>query len=97
VSELAGSLGLHLRLLSDLLIAIWLATTALTLVRLSGWRALGVAQLAVSVLTIVVVVAKPFDWLDLEPSLGFVLALVYLWMGVALLLYRRRAGDSTFV
>jgi len=86
---------LHLRLLSDLLIAIWLATTALTLVHLRGWRALGVAQLAVSLLTIVVVVAKPFDWLDLEPSLGFVLALVYLWMGVALLLYRRRAGGST--
>ena len=91
VSELAGSLGLHLRLLSDLLIAVWLATTALTLVRLSGWRALGVAQLAVSALTLVVVVAKPFDWLDLEPSLGFVLALVYLWMGIALLLYRRRS------
>jgi len=89
-SELAGSLGLHLRLLSDLLIAIWLATTALTLIHRPGWRALSVAQLAVSALTLVVVVAKPFDWLDLEPSLGFVLALVYLWLGRALLLYRRR-------
>jgi hypothetical protein len=92
MSELAGSLGLHLRLLSDLLIAIWLTTTALTLVRLPGWRALAVAQLAVSLLTIVVVVAKPFDWLDLEPSLGFVLALVYLWIGVALLLHVRRSA-----
>ena len=95
VSELAGSLGLHLRLLSDLLIAIWLTTTALTLVRRPGWRALAVAQFAVSLLTLVVVVAKPFDWLDLEPSLGFVLALVYLWIGVALLSYRRRAGGSS--
>ena len=28
---------------------------------------------------------KPFDWLDLEPTLGFVLALVYLAIGVKLL------------
>jgi hypothetical protein len=88
-SELAGSFGLHLRLLSDLLIAIWLTVTALTLVRISGWRALAAAQLVVSALTLVVVVAKPFDWLDLEPVLGFALALVYLWLGVALLRARR--------
>jgi hypothetical protein len=85
LSELAGSLGLHLRLLSYLLLAIWLATTGLALLKTTGWRALSVAQLAVSALTVVVVVAKPFDWLDLEPSLGFVFALVYLWIGVALL------------
>ena len=84
-SELAGSLGLHLRLLSDLLVVVWLGITGLTLVRMPGWKALGVAQLAATALTLVVVVAKPFDWLDLEPSLGFVLALVYLWIGVALL------------
>lgn len=90
-SELAGSLGLHLRLLSDLLVVIWLGITGLTLVRMAGWKALGVAQLVVSALTLVVVVAKPFDWLDLEPSLGFFLALVYLWIGVALLLVSRRA------
>jgi hypothetical protein len=40
---------------------------------------------AVSALVVVVYVGKPFDWLDLEPTLGFVLALVYLWMGIALL------------
>ena len=91
MSELAGSLGLHLRLLSDLLIAVWLATTALVLVRTAGWRAVSVAQLAVSVLILVVVVAKPFDWLDLEPSLGFTLALVYLWLGVLLLKVPRRS------
>ncbi|MEO8336223.1 MAG: hypothetical protein ABI664_14690 [bacterium] len=85
ISELAGSLGLHLRLLSYLLLAVWLATSAFTLVRTPGWRALSIAMLAVSALTVVVVVAKPFDWLDLEPSLGFVFAIVYLWMGVALL------------
>lgn len=85
VSELAGSLGLHLRLLSYLLLAVWLATTGVTLLNTTGWRALAVAQLAVAALTVVVVVAKPFDWLDLEPSLGFVFALVYLWIGVALL------------
>jgi hypothetical protein len=84
-SELAGGLGLQLRLLSDLLMAIWLGTTGLTLVRTIGWRALGAAQLAVSALVVVVYVGKPFDWLDLEPTLGFVLALVYLWMGVQLL------------
>jgi hypothetical protein len=96
MSELAGSLGLHLRLLSDLLVAVWLATTGVTFVRVAGWRALGATQLAVSALVLVVVVAKPFDWLDLEPSLGFVLALVYLWIGVALLRVRsaRREGIS---
>lgn len=85
MSELAGSLGLHLRLLSDLLVAVWLTITALTLIRVDGWRALSCAQLAVSLLIVVVVAAKPFDWLDLEPSLGFALALVYLWIGAALL------------
>ena len=85
ISELAGSLGLHLRLLSYLLLAVWLSATARTLLGKPGWRALAVAQLAVSALTVVVVVAKPFDWLDLEPSLGFVFALVYLWTGVALM------------
>jgi hypothetical protein len=87
-SELAGGLGLQLRLLSDLLMAVWLGTTGLTLVRIPRWRALGAAQLAVSALVVVVYVGKPFDWLDLEPTLGFVLALVYLWMGVWML--RRR-------
>jgi hypothetical protein len=89
-SELAGSLGLHLRLLSDLLVVVWLGLTGLTLARTPGWKALGVAQLAATALTLVVVVAKPFDWLDLEPSLGFVLALVYLWIGVALLSAAKR-------
>jgi hypothetical protein len=88
MSELAGGLGLQLRLLSDLLVAVWLVITGLTLVRMTNWRVLGGAQLAASALVIVVVVAKPFDWLDLEPSLGFVLALVYLWMGIALLRVR---------
>jgi hypothetical protein len=72
-------------MLSDLLVAVWLTVTGLTLVRTTGWRALGAAQLAVSALVLVVFVGKPFDWLDLEPSLGFVLALVYLWMGIQLL------------
>jgi hypothetical protein len=84
-SELAGGLGLQLRLLSDLLMAVWLGTTGLTLVRLPSWRALGAVQLAVSALVVVVYVGKPFDWLDLEPTLGFVLALAYLWIGVQLL------------
>jgi hypothetical protein len=83
-SELAGGLALQLRLLSDLLVAVWLTVTGLTLARTIGWRALGVFQLAVSALVVVVFVGKPFDWLDLEPSLGFVLALVYLWMGIQL-------------
>jgi hypothetical protein len=93
-SELAGGLGLQLRLLSDLLMAVWLGTTGLTLVRLPSWRALGAVQLAVSALVVVVYVGKPFDWLDLEPTLGFVLALVYLWIGVQLLRTRvsRRVG-----
>lgn len=87
-SEIAGGLGLQLRLVSDLLMAVWLGTTGLTLLRTPSWRALGAVQLAVSALVVVVYVGKPFDWLDLEPTLGFVLALVYLWMGVQLL--RRR-------
>ena len=85
MSEMAGGLGLHLRLLSYLLCAVWLTITGLTFVQKPAWRALGVAQLAVSLLAVVVVIAKPFDWLDLEPSLGFVFALVYLWIGFALL------------
>jgi len=85
LSELAGGLGLQLRLLSDLLIAVWLGTTGLALSRLPSWRPLGLVQLGVSALVVVVYVGKPFDWLDLEPTLGFVLALVYLWMGVQLL------------
>jgi hypothetical protein len=94
ISELAGSLGLHLRLLSYLLLAVWLATTGMVLLHTVGWRALAVAQLAVAALTLVVVVAKPFDWLDLEPSLGFVFALVYLWIGVALLRTTRRTNEQ---
>jgi hypothetical protein len=89
-SELAGGFALQLRLLSDLLMALWVGTLALTLVRTPGWRALGVAQLAVAALVLVVYVGKPFDWLDLEPTLGFVLALLYLWTGIQLL--RHHAG-----
>ena len=85
ISELAGSFALHLRLLSYLLLSLWLTITGIALRRTPGWRALSIAQFAVSALTLVVLIAKPFDWLDLEPSLGFVFALVYLWMGVALL------------
>jgi hypothetical protein len=88
-SELAGGLGLQLRLLSDLLMAVWLGTTGLTLARMPRWRALGAVQLAVSALVVVVYVGKPFDWLDLEPTLGLVLALVYLWIGVMLLRVKR--------
>ena len=88
-SELAGGMGLQLRLLSDVLVALWLSTTGLTLLRTTGWRALGAVQLAVSALVLVVYVGKPFDWLDLEPTLGFVLALVYLWIGIQLLRKRR--------
>jgi hypothetical protein len=93
-SELAGGLGLQLRLLSDLLMAVWLGTTGLTLARTIGWRALGVVQLAVSALVVVVYVGKPFDWLDLEPTLGFVLALVYLWMGIGMVRVRRVVGGE---
>ena len=88
-SELAGGLGLQLRLLSDLLMAVWLGTTGLVLARMPRWRALGAVQLAVSALVVVVYVGKPFDWLDLEPTLGFVLALIYLGIGVKLLRFRR--------
>jgi hypothetical protein len=87
-SELAGGFALQLRLLSDLLMALWVGTLALTLVRTPGWRALGAAQLAVAALVLVVYVGKPFDWLDLEPTLGFVLALLYLWTGIQLLRHR---------
>jgi hypothetical protein len=84
-SEIAGGLGLQLRLISDVLVAVWLTTTGLTLVRTTGWRALGAAQLVVSALVLIVYIGKPFDWVDLEPTLGFVLALVYLWIGIQLL------------
>ena len=77
-----------------LLVVVWLGISGLTLMRMPDWRALGIAQVAVTVLTLVVVVAKPFDWLDLEPSLGFALALVYLWIGVALVRAARRATTA---
>jgi hypothetical protein len=93
-SELAGGFALQVRLLSDLLMAVWLCTTGLTLVKLAGWRALGVVQLFVSALVVVVYVGKPFDWLDLEPTLGFVLALVYLWMGLQLVREARRSART---
>jgi len=64
-SELAGGLGLQRRLISDVLVALWLTTTGLTLVRTPGWRALGAVQLAVSLLVVIVYIGKPFDWLDL--------------------------------
>jgi len=92
--ELAGAFGLQLRLLSDLLIAVWLGTTGLVLARTLGWRALGAAQLVVSALVVVVYVGKPFDWFDLEPTMGFVLALVYLWMGVRMLGVRGSGGPA---
>ena len=85
LSELAGSLGLHLRLVSDLLVAVWLGVTGALLARRSGWRALGRTQLAVAAVTLGVVIAKPFDWIDGEPFLGLLLAIVYLWLGVRLL------------
>ena len=88
LSELAGALGLQLRLLSDLLIAVWLGTMGRTFVKTPHWRALGAAQLIVSALVVVVYVGKPFDWFDLEPTLGFVLAMVYLWIGMRLLRVR---------
>ena len=91
-SELAGGFALQLRLISDVLVALWLTTTGLTLVRTTGWRALGAVQLAVSVLVLIVYIGKPFDWVDLEPTLGFVLALVYLWIGIQLLRRRRVSG-----
>lgn len=93
-SALAGSFGLHLRLLSDLLLAIWLLVTALTLIHVAGWRALAVFQIGVAALTLIVVVAKPFDALDLEPVLGFALALAYLWIGVALLRFPRSRATT---
>lgn len=96
LSELAGNFGLQLRLLSDLLIAVWLATTGLTLARTPSWRALGAVQLMVSAMVVVVYVGKPFDWYDLEPTLGFLLALVYLWIGMQLLRVRsRRTATAT--
>ena len=85
LSELAGSLGLHLRLLSDLLVAVWLGTTGALLAGMPEWRALGRTQLAIAAVTLIVVIAKPFDWIDGEPFLGLLLAIVYLWLGVRLL------------
>jgi hypothetical protein len=95
MSELAGSLGLQLRLLSDLLVVVWLGVSGFTLSQTTGWKALGFTQLIVTGLGLIVIVAKPFDWLDLEPSLGFVLALTYLWIGVELLRASRRAAVVT--
>lgn len=85
LSELMGSLGLHLRLLSDLLIALWLGLTGVALVRHAARPMLGRAQVAVAALTIVVVIAKALYWADWEPFIGPVLALMYLGLGVSLL------------
>jgi len=47
-SELAGGLGLQLRLLSDLLMAVWLATTGLTCTRHAPVTVRGADAIAVS-------------------------------------------------
>ena len=93
LSDLMGSLGLYLRLLSEGLIGIWLGLTGLVLLRHAGWPRLGRVQIGVAAVTLVVALAKALYLADWEPFLGLWLAVAYLVLGVALLRARTAAPD----
>lgn len=86
LSELAGALGLHLRLFAYLLLALWIGASASVLpggTAQSGWRNWLLCMAATFVLTSAA--AKLLGLFDLEPVLGAVLALAYFVLGFRLL------------
>ncbi len=93
LSDLVGSLQLYVRMFSDLLFAIWFAMAGLALLRQPGpWRFLGTVLIGLATAVLLVVGGKPLNLLDLEPFLGLLLAVAYLWIGGTLL---RDSGRSS--
>jgi hypothetical protein len=92
LSELMGSVGLHLRLASGLLIGLWLGLAGIAVRGLAGWRPLAIALMVVAAFTLYVAAAKVTGVLDLEPVLGLVLALTHICLGFQLL--RTLAGPG---
>jgi hypothetical protein len=86
LSELFGSLQLYLRMFSDVLVALWLLGTGLAwMQRPVRWRARGGALVVLSATIAVVVASKSVGLFDLEPYLGLLTAVAYLWIGIVLL------------
>jgi hypothetical protein len=86
LSELFGEIGLYLRLISDVFLAAWLGLNGIIILRRIGlkswlgWFCVGLADFIVFV-----AVAKVLALFDLEPLLGLMLAIAYLWLGLWLL------------
>ncbi len=95
LSDLVGSLQLYVRMFSDLLFAIWFTMAGLALLRQPGpWRFLGTVLIGLATVILLVVGGKPLNLLDLEPFLGLLLAVAYLWIGVTLLGDARRSSPG---
>lgn len=95
LSELAGALGLHLRLFAYLMLALWVGASAYVLLPTGIPRARGFGWLlfVIAAFVFTSAVGKLLGLFDLEPVLGVVLALAYLAMGMVLL-RTRGAGTS---
>lgn len=87
LSELAGALGLHLRLFAYLLLALWVGASAYALSQNGGPRARGFGWLLFVLAAFVFTsgVGKLLGLFDLEPVLGVALALAYFVLGTYLL------------
>lgn len=92
LSEIAGATALHLRLFSDLLVAGWLGLVGVALRSTGAAPRLAWALIATAGFVLAAAVAKAVGWADLEPVLGFVLALVYVALGAWLLRWGSHAG-----
>jgi hypothetical protein len=97
LSELAGALGLHLRLFAYLMLALWAGVSAYVLLPTGVPRARGIGWLLFVVAAFVSTsaIGKLLGLFDLEPVLGVVLALAYLAIGMVLL--RGGAEDGSRV
>ena len=86
LSELFGFLQLYLRMFSDVLVGLWLGATGLAWMKHTArWRARGGVLVVLSATIAVVVASKLVGLFDLEPYLGLLTAVAYLWIGTVLL------------
>jgi hypothetical protein len=86
LSELFGFLQLYLRMFSDVLVGLWLGATGLAWMKHTArWQARGGVLVVLSATIAVVVASKLVGLFDLEPYLGLLTAVAYLWIGTVLL------------
>jgi hypothetical protein len=86
LSELFGFLQLYLRMFSDVLVGLWLGATGLAWMKHTArWWARGGVLVVLSATIAVVVASKLVGFFDLEPYLGLLTAVAYLWIGTVLL------------